>query len=344
MLAVIDCGTTNTRVYIVDHYAKVLSQSVRKVGVRNTSMTGSKDTLRTGVTEAVSEALQLAGLEECNIEYAIASGMITSEIGLLEIPHLVAPVGLDDLAANVRLVPPGEILPLLIPILFIRGVRNNYGSNATLADIRKVDFMRGEETQVMGIINDMQISEPTNVIVLSSHTKIIHISQEKKIEASLTTISGQLYEAILKETMIGQSLVEKSNECSGGYSFEEIVAIASQVTEETGLDRCLMIPRFMQVLLTTNYKERNLFIDASIAVDDMKCISDFERQGYFARTFILFGQPNRCELYAYLLSQKYGDDLKVICISEKEKLDQLTIQGAVTIAGRYQKLAPGRVD
>lgn len=337
MLAIIDCGTTNTRVYIVDQAGSVIAQSARRVGVRNTSMTGSKDTLRDGVVEAIQEALQLAGLEERDIEFAIASGMITSEIGLLEIPHLVAPVGLEDLAANVRLAAAGEILPLQIPILFIRGVRNNYGSSATLADIRKVDFMRGEETQMIGIIDDLQITEPTNVIVLSSHTKIIHLGADHRIHASLTTISGQLYEAVLKETMIGQSLYEKSGEQSGGYSFEEIVAIASQVTEETGLDRCLMIPRFMQVLLTTDYKERNLFIDASIAVDDMKCISDFERQGYFARTFILFGHPNRCALYTHLLNRKYGDDIHIVSLSDKEKLSQLTIRGAVTIADRYRE-------
>ncbi len=339
MLAIIDCGTTNTRVYIINKSTEIIAQSTRKVGVRNTSMTGSKDTLRNGVVEAVQEALGLAGLQEKDIEFAIASGMITSEIGLLEIPHLIAPVGLDELAANAVLVPPGEVLPLQMPILFIRGVRNDYGENATLADIRKVDFMRGEETQMMGIIDDMQISEPTNVIVLSSHTKIIHLNSKRQIQASLTTISGQLYEAVLKQTMIGQSLVAIEGEQSGGYSFEEIVAIAQEVTEDTGLDRCLMIPRFMQVLLTTDYKERNLFIDASIAVDDMKCIDDFERQGFMARTFILFGHSNRCDLYSHLLKRKYGNNIKLICLSDSEKLGQLTIRGALLIADRYRAIS-----
>lgn len=338
MFAIVDCGTTNTRVYVLDKENKIVARGARKVGVRNTSMTGSKEALRTGVCEAVVEAAENAGIAPEELEFAIASGMITSEIGLIEIPHLVAPIGLEELAENVKLVPGGQVLPLDIPILFIRGIRNNYGDNAMLRDIRQVDFMRGEETQVMGILEEFAVTEPVNIIVLSSHTKIIHANAAGRVVASLTTISGQLYEAILKETMIGKSLTENNTEQSGGYSFEEVVAIASEVVTEVGLDRCMMIPRFMQVLLTTDYKERNLFLDTGIAVDDMKIISEFERQGHVAKTFILFGHESRCRLYKYLLEKKYGGGVKVICVSDKEKLSELTVRGAVAIANRHREL------
>ena len=98
--AVIDCGTTNTRVYIVDREGKIIASGERRVGVRNTSMTGSKDTLRNGLCEAIEEAAANAKIALKDISFAIASGMITSEIGLIELPHLIAPVGLEDLAAH----------------------------------------------------------------------------------------------------------------------------------------------------------------------------------------------------------------------------------------------------
>jgi len=338
MFAVIDCGTTNTRVYILNNDYEIISQSARRVGVRNTSMTGSKDTLRAGLCEALLEAIEKANLSVSDIEYAIASGMITSEIGLMEIPHLIAPIGLDDLANNVKLVPGNEVLPIDIPIMFVRGIKNNYGANATLRDIRNVDFMRGEEAQVMGILKDFEITDSVNIIVLSSHTKIIHASKEGKVEASLTTISGQLYEAIMKETMIGKSLIENDNEKSGGYDFEEIVDIAKEVVSEVGLVRAMMIPRFMQVLLTTDYKERQLFIDSSIAADDIKIIQEFESQGYRSKTFILFGHELRCKLYTYLIKEKYGDDINIISVYDPDKLGELTVKGAAAIAMRYNEL------
>lgn len=338
MFAVIDCGTTNTRVYIVNEHNKIISTGERRVGVRNTSMTGSKDTLRQGLFEAISEAVENANLKISDIPFAIASGMITSEIGLMEIPHLVAPVGLDELAGNVKLVPGNEIVPIDIPIMFIRGIRNDYGENATLHDIRNVDFMRGEETQMMGIIREFDISEPTNVIVLSSHTKMVHINADKKVTASLTTISGQLYEAVCTATMVGKSLSEVDNEPSGGYSFEEIVSIARDVVENVGLDRCFLIPRFMQVLLKTDYHERRAFVDAAIAIDDLKALKEFDRQKNTAKRYILFGHQSRCDLYDYLLKQQYGDSIEVIKVYDKEKLGELTVKGAVEVANRYNEI------
>lgn len=338
MFAVIDCGTTNTRVYILNDQYQIISQGTRRVGVRNTSMTGSKDTLINGLSEALLEAITYADLKIADIEYAIASGMITSEIGLLEIPHLIAPIGLDDLANNVKVVKGNEVLPIDIPIIFVRGIKNDYGADSTLRDIRKVDFMRGEEAQVMGILKDFEITEPVNIIVLSSHTKIIHVNKEGKVVASLTTISGQLYEAIIKETMIGKSLIEDNSESSGGYDFDEIVSIAKEVVSEVGLVRAMMIPRFMQVLLKTDYKERQLFIDASIAVDDIKIIDEFINQGYLSSKYILFGHDLRCQLYSYLIKEKYGDALNIINVSDPEKLSDLTVKGAIAIAMRYNEL------
>ena len=222
MFAVIDCGTTNTRVYIINDENKIVGRGERRVGVRNTTMTGSKDTLRNGVCEAITEAAENAGITAGEIEFAIASGMITSEIGLKEIPHLIAPAGLEELAASAVMSPGGDAIPMDIPVLFIRGIRNNYGA-AILQNIRNVDFMRGEETQVMGILEDFQITEPTTIIVLSSHTKLVHVNAEGKVDASLTTISGQLYEAVCKQTMVGKSLTEDLTEEPGGYTFEQIV-------------------------------------------------------------------------------------------------------------------------
>ena len=47
----IDCGTTNSRVYVVDEKGTVLAKATKKVGVRNTSMTGSNACLREGLME-----------------------------------------------------------------------------------------------------------------------------------------------------------------------------------------------------------------------------------------------------------------------------------------------------
>ncbi|MFW6222992.1 MAG: hypothetical protein ACOC3T_05205 [Bacteroidota bacterium] len=47
-IATIDSGTTNSRVYIVDETGKVVSKAVEEVGVKNTAITGSRETLKNG--------------------------------------------------------------------------------------------------------------------------------------------------------------------------------------------------------------------------------------------------------------------------------------------------------
>ena len=127
MFAVLDCGTTTTRVYIVDENRSILASGREKVGVRDTAITGSRDTLRSGITKLFRETLSTLGLEETDISYVIASGMITSELGLMEIPHLIAPAGLHELAESIYEAKSGEVLPIACPVYFIRGIRNDYG-------------------------------------------------------------------------------------------------------------------------------------------------------------------------------------------------------------------------
>lgn len=59
MFAVIDCGTTMTRIYIVDEDTlKIVASGRRKVGVRDTSITGCRDALRNGITELFFQILE----------------------------------------------------------------------------------------------------------------------------------------------------------------------------------------------------------------------------------------------------------------------------------------------
>ena len=90
-LATIDCGTTNSRVYIVNEEAEVIAKAAQEVGVRDTAIHGSNQRLKEGLKETFLAALAEAGLEREDVAFVLSSGMITSEIGLLEIPHLWAP-------------------------------------------------------------------------------------------------------------------------------------------------------------------------------------------------------------------------------------------------------------
>lgn len=333
----IDCGTTNSRVYVVDGAGKVYGKATKKVGVRNTAITGSKEMLRDGLRETIVEAVKNAGLGIENISAVFSSGMITSEIGLFEIPHLMAPCGVNDLADSITHVKDIDLING-IPVYFVRGIKNNMSANVEdpFAEVGKLDFMRGEETQVAGMLLRKDLRLPATVVILSSHTKFIPIEADGTICGSLTTMSGQTYEAIKDHTFVGKS-VEKRDDMevpSKDYFDEKVVKNAVNWIKKVGIVRTLMFPRFLDVLLDTKWYERRLFFEALIAVEDMLSIGQLEM--FFKQPpkhFVLVGLSERCKLYSYILRETLSD-FDITVISDVEEIDRLSIDGILNIAER----------
>lgn len=332
MFAVIDCGTTTTRVYIVNQNKEIIASGRKKVGVRDTSITGSRDTLRNGLTELFFSVIKENNIQDNDVEFAIASGMITSEVGLIDIPHLIAPAGIKELSAGIKKVTDQGVLPINRPVYFIRGIRNHYPDNIRAQQLRQVDFMRGEEVQCIGIMNSRDIPYPCNLVALSSHTKIMYINKQRQVEASCTTISGQLFEAIMNSTNIGKSLTPIESEEAGGYSWEELIQIAADCVCNAGLARTMLMPRFLQVLMKTNSTERCTFMDAAIATDDLNSFREMRNSGYDSDYYLLYGHQSRCEMYSYILKHVFGKNLSIDSIYKTEELDNLTVTGSIAVA------------
>jgi 2-dehydro-3-deoxygalactonokinase len=330
--AAIDCGTTNSRVYVFDEWLHVIAKGSKKVGVRDTAITGSRQVLREGLAEIFERAVGDAGLQARDIACAVTSGMITSEIGLLEIPHLVAPAGLAELSAGVMPVRDPTVFPVDVPLLFIRGVRNVYPAETAMRDIRRVDFMRGEETQIVGLLACPGIpAPPFTAVVLSSHTKYIPVIADGRIAGSLTTLSGQLFEAIRQGTSIGKSI--ETPETEPEASDLSVVDIAYDAVTQAGFLRSLLMPRFMDVLLGIPARLRRCFLEAAIAAEDLQVLREFPLLGFALDTpFVLIGPRPRCEIFRYLLARHSGITREVSEVSNTEEVDRLAILGAVAIA------------
>lgn len=332
--ATIDCGTTNSRIYIVNEQADILGKATKKVGVRDTAIHGSNQILKDGLQETFYQAVENAGCKLNEIGFAISSGMITSEIGLLEIPHLWAPVGMDDLAQNITKVHDTTIFPVDIPIYFIRGIKNRYDpETASVKTVGFLDFMRGEEAQIAGLLSIYDLQPPLTIAVLSSHTKFISINQDSKVLGSLTTVSGQVYEAILKETFLGKSVRATTEYDDSDYLDKDVIDSAYNWVTNAGFLRTLLMPRFLDVLIKTEWYERKLFVEATIAAEDMQAMQQFETFNFpLDTTFILIGAEKRCALYKHLLREKIQLSKDILTITETEEVDLLSIKGAIALA------------
>ena len=333
-IATIDCGTTNSRVYIVNEHAEILAKAAKKVGVRDTAISGSKEALKTGLKEIFQQALSDADLNLNQIELAVSSGMITSEIGLIEIPHRWAPTDATDLSKNLKRVHDTSVFPVDIPIYFVPGIKNRFNPDTvSLEDANALDFMRGEEVQVMGLLSSYEIDLPVTMVVLSSHTKFIPIDQNHHVLGCITTLSGQILEAITKETFVGKSISPDNDFDDTDYLDERIIDAAYETIMSGGFLRSLMIPRFLDVLVNTGWHERKLFVEAAIATEDLRALDRFDALKFQKEAqYVLCGPKKRCSMFKYLLNKASNTTKEIITISDTEKIDMLSIKGSVYLA------------
>jgi 2-dehydro-3-deoxygalactonokinase len=334
VLATIDCGTTNSRVYIVERSGKVIGRATRKIGVRDTAIQGDNLVLKEGLKQTVLDALFQAGLGLQEVSFAISSGMITSELGLLEVPHLWAPASLEELAANLKEVRDPAVFPLDLPIYFIPGVKNRYDPvTAGIPDVGRLDFMRGEEAQVAGLLTTYRPRLPLMVVVLSSHTKFIAVDARATILGSVTTLSGQVYEAIVKETSIGKSIRRTDDFDEEGYFEVKVLDAAHAWVSNSGFLRTLLMARFLDTLLETRWYERKLFVEGAIAAEDMRAFGQLKALGFpHADNFVLVGPPRRCAIYRHLFGEKLGVRGDMVTVSDEAAVDMLSITGAIRLA------------
>jgi len=348
LIGIIDCGTTNSRFQVVDENGAVLGRAAAKIGVKDTATRGSNRALREGLEELYRSALGASGLSPGGLDFVISSGMITSELGILELPHLSAPAGLPDLARSLTKVEGTDRLAFDPELYLVRGVKNvpDPAPGSPIAAVRALDFMRGEETQIMGFLELYGGGVPTTVVNLSSHTKYISVDESDRIRGSVTTLSGQVYESILKETFIGKSVSPPAAGDDGtapdpardsGAPAAELTAavdLAAELVASAGFLRSLMVPRFLDTLMYTDWRIRKRFVEACLAADDLSAMNLFPEYGFpVGSRIILVGLPERCGIFEYLLRKSgRAGEARIRTISDPDQVLRLAAVGALAIA------------
>ena len=140
-----------------------------EIGVRVTAVEGNNKRLAGAIREGIQTLLNRNNLTIHQIASVYASGMITSNVGLTEVPHIEAPAGLEDFAAAVRAVLIPEVFEL--PIHFIPGLKN---SNAVdMETLESMDIMRGEETEALALLSLITVKGAVLLALPGSHNKFV---------------------------------------------------------------------------------------------------------------------------------------------------------------------------
>jgi 2-dehydro-3-deoxygalactonokinase len=177
----LDWGTTSLRAYRMGAGGAVLEQRSAARGILSVPAGGFPAALREIAGDWIS-----AG--ETRV---LLSGMVGSRQGWQEVPYLPCPVGPEELARALVVVPFEGAAARLIP-----GVSGVDGSGIP-------EVMRGEETQIAGAI--AAIGETGLVCLPGSHSKWVRIAAGR-IAGYTTHLTGEAFAALREHTILGRMM------------------------------------------------------------------------------------------------------------------------------------------
>jgi 2-dehydro-3-deoxygalactonokinase len=259
-------GTTNTRVWAV-RGSDILARAQASVGVRDTARDGSPARMRVALREAIEKARQQAGEVDANFTpaYVAAAGMITSPLGLLEVPHIAAPAGASELAAALKHCQFPDICEL--PFTFVPGIR--FGPRrGSLDAIVESDVMRGEETLCVGLAALGLVRPPATFLNIGSHWKAIQMDDERRIHASVTSLSGELIHVAQTQTILASAVPHERP-----LSIDPTWCEAGMLEQRrSGLPRALFCVRLLEMGSDSTPEERLSFLIGAFMAADLDAL------------------------------------------------------------------------
>lgn len=200
-----DWGTSNFRIRLVaTEDLHVLSEHKTAVGIKNhfqefkAQRQVDQDVFFAQYLTAQMEKLDCSGTTNVPI---VASGMLSSSIGMRELPYAKMPIAFS----GENLISEPVQLDGMPKMQLISGVRTN------------IDVMRGEEVQAIGLAARLPKAEKGILMLPGTHSK--HISFNKgRFEHFVTYMTGELFEIIGQHSILATSL----DAAEWNPSFQEI--------------------------------------------------------------------------------------------------------------------------
>lgn len=258
-LVCVDAGTTNTRAWLVAGDL-IAARGEAAVGARDTARDGHDRALREGLRDLIARLAAEAPKGLARPRRVAAAGMITSPQGLVEVPHLVAPAGREELAAAAeeRLLP--DVCDL--PFLFVPGVKTA-ALPGIPTGVAATDVMRGEETLCVGLLGRGHLAPGGALLNVGSHWKLIRIDAHARVAWSVTSLAGEMVQAVRSETILASAIP------SGPLLDPDVPRLFEGIAEarRSGLSRALFCVRLLQLSGASPEERLSFLVGAFIGAD-----------------------------------------------------------------------------
>ncbi|HEY5803385.1 MAG TPA: 2-dehydro-3-deoxygalactonokinase [Lysobacter sp.] len=206
----INWGSSNFRAYLIDADGKVVDAMEAPAGIAGLDRDGM-------VRHMASVAVRWPG-----VSHIYACGMIGSNIGWIDAGYVECPVAPGGLAQGLREARIGEVEVRIVPGLACRRTRDNAS-----------DIMRGEETELFGLLVSRRLP-PSGIVALpGTHTKWVRMDGGRVREFS-TAMSGEIFDRLTAAGLLA-SIVDGPAHASPAF-FD---GVRAGVRRDTGLGTLL---------------------------------------------------------------------------------------------------------
>jgi len=299
----IDGGTTNTRVSLICNNTMLATQKM-SIGVGQKDIVSLKNAIRIAIEELLSEN----NLGERAIERILASGMITSEYGLCNLPHLTAPAGMEELHNEMYETVIEDVSK--IPFVFMRGIKTEG------TELDDADMMRGEETELMGLLKTQK--DACLYVLPGSHSKHISVDRNGRIVAFRTMMTGELFAAVMQHTILRDATSFEYNEICVSELFNGFY-----YAKKRGINEALFKTRILKARFNGTPEQCYSFLLGCVLCDEVEAILQANEKA------VVLGGQKQLRMALAMLLEKVSDK-RIIVLSDME-VEQSTSLGAIQI-------------
>ena len=235
----VDGGTSNTRTYLWTANGQILTQRSQAIGAKTSAINGSNQAWKKSIHNMIESMLTECAVSDNAIQGVYMSGMLTSDLGILEVPHLTAPVCMKNYQDHLIRVHLPEVFSK--EIVLIPGIKNRLSNSESLDSLRRFDIMRGEETETYALIEQYGAGQNTIYILPGSHNKYVFVDKNSTVLATSTTLSGELLNSIVNDTIVASS-IDHGFPTMEHYNLE-MIQYGCEMHRKEGIGRALFLTR-----------------------------------------------------------------------------------------------------
>lgn len=290
-LIALDWGTSALRAFRMGAAGEVLETRHRPWGIMNLppAAEGEADTqpdaaFERALRDACGDWLAAApGLP------LLACGMVGSAQGWREAKYLDTPTSLDDLAHGLTVVARRDAAPVhIVPGLLQRG--------------RLPNVMRGEETQVLGVLADVVMADDATALIglPGTHSKWV-VARQRSIQQFHTFMTGEVFAALRGHTILGKTMQPAPTPDDAAFARGLEVARGSDA--DLGLLSHIFSTRTLGLTNALPASAQADYLSGILIGHEIASLARAQQWQSFTppRKLVLCGEPDLCRRYALAL-------------------------------------------